>query len=100
MRFRLSVLLFFVSALGIVACGAPTREVCERAAECEIIGVEDIAECDSDLARAVEKDDLSKDRVRACSECLQENSCGIDIVLDCASACQGVSGIVFASNIH
>lgn len=84
----------------LVGCGSATSQVCERAAECDIIGNEDLAECESDLERAIEDEVVSKDRVKKCRDCLDENSCGIDIVLDCASACDGVSGIVFASNIN
>ncbi len=88
-----------VLAFAHFGCASSSRSLCERAAECDFIGEEDIDECTSDLKDAIDDGDVDKSQVRECLRCTHDNECGGDILVDCASDCEDVGGIVFASNL-
>lgn len=82
------------------ACGSTSSSLCERAAECDYIGEDDVEECTSDIDRALEKEELESDDIALCLDCANENSCGNDILLDCASECSAVSGYIAFSQVR
>ncbi len=87
-------------ALVLTACGSSTSSLCSRAVECDTIGGDDEAECTSDLDRALDKGDLDEEDVSACLDCAEVNSCGADILVDCASACAAAAPYIVGSRFH
>lgn len=93
-------LLATLCLAGLSGCGSAERNLCERAAECSYIGDSDIDECTGDLQRSIDDSDIEKKQVRECLRCSYDNDCGIDIALDCATECEGITGIIVGANIH
>ncbi len=95
---RGAALLFL--ALALTACGSTSSSLCSRALECDYIDEDDEAECTSDLERALENGDLDEEDVSACLDCAEVNTCGTDILVDCAGACAAVTPYIIGSRFH
>lgn len=89
-----------VALLAPVGCGSAERHLCERAEECGDISEGDIDECVSDLQDAIKNDEIGRDDTKECHRCMEDNSCGVDIAVDCNQECAGVWFYVLGSRIR
>lgn len=92
--------LAFLSLFFLGGCTSTNRALCDRSAECDLIGNDDIDECTSDLDKAIDAGDLDVQQVKDCQRCAEDNSCGTDLLVDCAAICGDVSAVIIGSNIH
>ncbi len=95
-----NIISLILLSVAFVGCGDGTHALCKRAAECDYIEDDDRKECQEDLRKAVDDGNIKQENIDDCLVCADNNSCGIDQTIDCATECGAVFPIIVGSNLN